>query len=188
MRKPAFFVASLLVAGALAAGAVGTVAAEEDSFADHPLTGTWLAMANPPLPENPQVAAPSYFGADGSVLLMFPLSQVGPGGVQFNSAGVGTWEPDGERRGHFTVVQALSDANGTYLGTVLFEGYPEVSADGQSFGGDTPQRVVVRDATNNITFDEIIPMEPEVTGTRIGATVESVVFPAPSSPAGTPAP
>jgi hypothetical protein len=63
-----------------------------------------------------------------------------------------------------------------------------VSADGQRFGGDTPQRVIVRDAANNVTFDQVIPMEPEVTGTRIGPAIESVVFPAPTSTAGTPAP
>ncbi len=148
--------------------------------ASHPLAGTWLV-------NTPGGLSPATFATDGSVTLGVPPSYVDPAlGTAFQGPALGTWEPDGERRGHFTVVQALSDANGTYLGTFLFEGYPEVSADGQSFGGDTPQRVVVRDAANNVTFDEVIPMEPEVTGTRIGATIESVVFPAPM--AGTPAP
>jgi hypothetical protein len=153
-----------------------------ETVAGHPLAGTWLV-------NTPGGLSPATFAADGSVTLGVPPSYVDPAlGTTFQGPALGTWEPDGERRGHFTVVQALSDANGTYLGTVLFEGYPEVSADGQSFGGDTPQRVVVRDAANNVTFDEVIPMEPEVTGTRIGPTIESVVFPEPTSTAGTPAP
>jgi hypothetical protein len=153
-----------------------------ETVAGHPLAGTWLV-------NTPGGLSPATFAADGSVTLGVPPSYVDPAlGTTFQGPALGTWEPDGERRGHFTVVQALSNANGMYLGSVLFEGYPEVSADGQSFGGDTPQRVVVRDAANNVTFDEVIPMEPEVTGTRIGATVESVVFPAPTSTTGTPAP
>jgi hypothetical protein len=153
-----------------------------ETVAGHPLAGTWLV-------NTPGGLSPATFAADGSVTLGVPPSYVDPAlGTTFQGPALGTWEPDGERRGHFTVVQALSHANGMYLGSVLFEGYPEVSADGQSFGGDTPQRVVVRDAANNVTFDEVIPMEPEVTGTRIGPTIESVVFPEPTSTAGTPAP
>jgi hypothetical protein len=153
-----------------------------ETVAGHPLAGTWLV-------NTPGGLSPATFAADGSVTLGVPPSYVDPAlGTTFQGPALGTWEPDGERRGHFTVVQALSNANGMYLGSVLFEGYPEVSADGQSFGGDTPQRVVVRDAANNVTFDEVIPMEPEVTGTRIGPTIESVVFPKPTSTAGTPAP
>ena len=157
-------------------------AASPSAMAGHPLAGTWLV-------NTPGGLSPATFAADGSVTLGVPPSYADPAlGTVFQGPALGTWEPNGERRGHFTVVQALSDVNGTYVGTVLFEGYPEVSADGQSIGGKTPQRVVMRDAANNITFDQVIPMEPEVTGTRIGATIESVVFPAPTSTMGTPAP
>ena len=173
------------VAAAVGLGQVDRALAHEatpGTVAGHPLAGTWLV-------NTPGGLSPATFAADGSVVLGVPPSYVDPAlGLAFQGPALGTWEPDGERRGHFTVVQALSDANGTYLGTFLFEGYPEVSADGQSFGGDTPQRVVVRDAANNVTFDQVIPMEPEVTGTRIGATIESVVFPAPTSTTATPAP
>ena len=133
---------------ALAATARQTSAqgVKPDALARHPLTGTWLAMANPPLPDDPQVAAPSLFGADGSVLLMFPLTQAGPQGVQFNSPYVGTWEADGDRRGHFTAVQVLSDANGTFLGTVTVDGYPVVSEDWQTFIDDGSKvMVTIRD-------------------------------------------
>jgi hypothetical protein len=75
---------------------------EPSSLADHPMTGMWLAMANPPLPDDPQVPVPSLLAADGTVLLVFPVTQKGPQGVQFNSAYVGTWEPETERRAHFS--------------------------------------------------------------------------------------
>jgi len=140
-----------ITAGLTSAFAVGRTTLAQDAtpvtLANHPLTGTWLAMANPPLPDDPQIAAPSLFGADGTVLLMFPLTQKGPQGVQFNSAMVGTWEADSERRGHFTAVQILSDADGAFLGSVTVDGFPEVSEDGQTFIDDGSRvMVTIRDA------------------------------------------
>jgi hypothetical protein len=63
-----------------------------------------------------------------------------------------------------------------------------VSADGQTFIARTPQRVVVRDAANTVTFDQVLPMDPPVTATRMGATMESVLLPVATLTAGTPAP
>src|SRR5688500_17006957 len=150
MRTPAVPVASLLVAAALAGGVAGRIAAqdESDSLADHPLAGTWMAMATPPSPDDPQFAAPSYFGADGSVLLIFPPTQVGSQGVQHVSDYVGTWEADGEQRGHFTAVQVLSDPDGAFLGTITVDGYPVVSEDGKTFIDDgSLVMVTIRDAS-----------------------------------------
>src|SRR5262245_61099753 len=93
-------------------------AAQATSLSVHPLTGTWLGMANPPLPEDPQIAGPALFAADGTVLLLFPVTQRGPQGPIFNSPYVGVWAPDTDRRGHFTAVQSLSAADGTFLGTI----------------------------------------------------------------------
>lgn len=67
---------------------------------------------------------------------MFPLSQLGPKGVQFNSAYMGTWEPHDEQTGHFTATNMLSNAKGTYLGTVTIDGFPHVNDDGQTFIDD----------------------------------------------------
>ena len=93
--------------GALTLGRSQGVTAHQETpaLADHPMAGMWLAMANPPLPDDPQVPVPSLLAADGTVLLMFPVTQKGPQGVQFNSAYVGTWEPETERRAHFTAIQ-----------------------------------------------------------------------------------
>jgi hypothetical protein len=143
--------------------------ATPNALANHPLTGSWLAMANPPLPEDPQVAAPSLFSADGSVLLMFPLTQAGPQGVQFNSAYVGTWEADSERRGHFTAVQLLSDAAGTFLGSVTVDGYPEVSEDGLTFIDDGSKVIVtIRDPAGAIVQQFPGAGGRPVTGIRMG--------------------
>jgi hypothetical protein len=85
------------------------------------MAGTWLAMANQ-APGAPQVPAPSSFGADGTVLLVFPPTQVGMQGVEFVSLYMGTWEAETERRAHFTATQLLSDANGAFLGSVTVDG------------------------------------------------------------------
>ncbi len=143
--------------------------ATTSTLATHPLTGTWLAMANPPRPEDPQVAVPSHFSADGSVLLMFPLSQAGPQGVQFCSAYVGTWVADGERRGHFTAVQVISDADGTFLGTTTVDGYPLVNEDGQTFIDDGSKVIItIRDPAGAIVQQFPGAGARPVTGTRMG--------------------
>src|SRR4051794_28206069 len=174
------------VAGtALGLSALDGAAAQEataGALAGHPLIGTWLV-------NTPGGLSPAIFAADGSVVLGVTPNYVDPQlGLTFQGPLLGTWAPDGERSGHQTVVQALSDANGTYLGTFMFDGYPEVSADGQTFTASKPQRTVVRDAANTIIWDQVSPMEPPVPAPRIGATIESVVFPAAPPMAGPPTP
>ena len=180
----------------LGAGGLGLVlatahpAAAQDAAADlanHPLTGTWMGLANPPLPDDPQVFGPALFGADGTVLLLFPLTQVGPQGVQFNAPYVGTWAADSERRGHFTAVQLLSDANGANLGSVTVDGYPEVSEDGRTFVDDGSRVLVtIRDPAGAIVDQFPGAGARPVTGTRMGPGNPG--FPAAALDAATPAP
>jgi hypothetical protein len=61
-----------------------------------------------------------------------------------------------------------------------------VSEDGQTWSAGKPQRVIVRDATNTVTLDEVFPMDPPITATRMGATMESVVLPVATPTAATP--
>ncbi len=160
--------------GALALGRSNEVAARQatSALADHPLTGDWMAMANRPPPGSPQVPAPSHFGVDGSVLLVFPPTQVGMQGVEFVSPHVGTWEADSDRRGHFTATQLLSDASGAFLGSVTVDGYPEVSADGQSFIDDGSKvMVTIRDATGAIVQQMPEAGVPPLTGIRMAPGV-----------------
>lgn len=134
---------------ALSNGSHAATAQDEPvDYSDHPLCGTWLAMANPPLPENSQIPVPSIFAADGTVMLSFPVCQLGPNGVQFNSAHVGVWEPYDEQTGHFTAIQSISDIGGTLLSTVTIDGHPHVNADGQTFIDDgSLVTVTIRDAS-----------------------------------------
>ena len=173
--------ASSALTGALALRRSPGVAARQatPSLADHPMTGMWLAMANPPLPDDPQVPVPSLLAADGTVLLVFPVTQKGPQGVQFNSAYVGTWEPETDRRAHFTATQLLSAADGTFLGSVTVDGHPEASEDGQSFVDDNALvMVTIRDATGAVLQQVPGAGAPPVTGIRMAPG-------APGFPAGT---
>lgn len=181
-------------AAALGVGALGNLRSAEAqgaNLADHPLAGTWLAIANPPRPDAPQFPAPSLFAADGTVLLVFPATQAGPQGVVFNAPVMGTWDSDGERRGHFTAVQLLTDASGAFLGSITIDGFPEVSEDGQTFIDDNSRATITfRDAAGAI-IDQIVP-----TGSPTGRPVTAVRmavgapgFPEGRSPsASTPAP
>jgi len=144
----------------VAIGARGAHAAPATSTADHPLTGMWLAMANPGRDEDPQFPAPSLFAADGTVVLGFVPAEIGmDGNVQHAGSPMGVWEPYDERTGHFTAVQALADASGALVGSVTIDGHPEVSEDGTSFV-DTGVLVTVtiRDAAGKVVT--VVPPGP----------------------------
>jgi hypothetical protein len=177
---------SVLLSGitGVSAFAVGRTSLAQDvmpaPLATHPLTGVWLAMANPPLPDDPQYPAPSLL-ADGTVVLMVPPVQKGPQGVQFSSDMVGIWEADSDRRGHFTTVQILTAADGTLLGSVTVDGYPEVSEDGQTFIDDGSRvTVTIRDPLGTIVEEFPGVGGRAVTGIRMAPG-------APGSPTGLPA-
>ncbi len=173
--------------GIALASTIGTTSALDTpaDLASHLLTGTWLAMGNPASPDNPQYPVPSYFGADGSVLLAFPLADVRPNGVTLQSAGMGVWEPYDDQRGHFTVTRTLTGLDGTQLGSITIDGYPLVSDDGQTFIDDgSLVSVTIRDASGAITrvVPPGTPSRP-VTGIRMG--VGSPGFPTGTPEAGT---
>jgi hypothetical protein len=141
------------VAAALSLGSpIGRATAEEvkpSAMANHPIVGAWLVM-NPSEPPN---ASPAIFAADGTLTVAYvPTSYLQPErGVVLQGTAIGVWEPSGERGVHLTYVQALSDLDGTYLGTFTLDAYPEVSDDGQSFLDDGTQvHFTFRDATNTI--------------------------------------
>ena len=114
----------------------------------HPIIGAWLVMN----PSDPLNTRPAIFAADGTLTIAYVPSSADPErGVVLQGPAIGVWEPSGERRVHLTYVQALSDLNGTYLGTRTRDAYPEVSEDGQSFRDDGTQvHITVRDAANTI--------------------------------------
>ena len=167
--------------GAALALAGRPAAAQGTDLAGHPLAGAWLAMANPPRPEDPPFAVPSFFNADGTVVLLFPPVAAGPQGPQFQAAVGGTWEADGDRRGHFTAVQALAAADGAYLGTVTIDGHPEVSEDGQGFvDADPRSTVTIRDAAG-----AVVQQVPAITDRPV--TARRMAPGRPGFPEGTPA-
>jgi len=140
-------------------------------MADHPMTGMWLAMANPlRRGEDPQFPAPSLFAADGTVILGFVPAEIGmDGGVQFTGSPMGVWEPYDERTAHFTAVQVLADKTGKLIGTVTIDGHPKVSEDGMSFSDDgSLVTVTIRDAAGAVVM--VVPPNTDslpVTGVRM---------------------
>jgi hypothetical protein len=167
---------------ALTATGRGASAQEETGdLAGHPLTGTWAVWTLGGI-------VPQIHGADGSLIAASPPNYVDPAlGLTFQGPALGRWEADGERTGHFTFIQALSDANGTYVGTFQLAAELEVGADGQTWSATTMSaHIIVRDAANNVLIDQELSFDSPVTGTRIGATIESVVLPV-VTPTATPA-
>ena len=162
--------------GILATGGQVASAAQSGSkdYSDHPLSGVWLAMANPQVPGDPQIAVPSVFASDGSVVLSFPLSQHGANGVVFTSPFGGTWEPYDAQTGHFTAVQTVTDIEGTVLAVVTVDGHPKVNADGMTFEDDGQlNTVTIRDATGAVVavIPPGTPVDRSVTATRMSPGV-----------------
>jgi hypothetical protein len=135
--------------GALAVSRTSTAQeATPSARANHPIVGAWLVMD----PSDPLNTRPAIFAADGTLTVGYVPSYAGSErGVVLQGTAIGVWEPTGERSVHLTYVQALSDLNGTYLGTLTRDAYPEVSEDGQSFRDDGTQvHITFRDAANTI--------------------------------------
>ena len=168
--------------GVVLASSGQRVSAQEGAgdLASHPLVGTWLVMT-------PDGVVPQTFSPDGSTFAAFAPNYVDPTlGLTFQGTLLGRWEASGERSGHFTLIQALSAPDGTYLGTVQFEADPEVSDDGQTWSTGKPQRVIIRDAGNNVIFDQVVPRDSPIPATRMGATMDSVVLPVATPATATP--
>jgi len=170
-------------AGGLGVAFAARTAAAQDGAGDlagHPLVGSWAVMT-------PGGVVPQLHGADGSIIAFYPPSYVDPMlGLTFQGPALGRWEADGERSGRFTFIQALSDAEGAYVGTAQLAAGIEASEDGQTWSGTDDPRVIARDPANNVILDEVIAIDPPVTATRIGATAESVILPVASPGAATP--
>jgi len=122
--------------------------ATPSAIANHPIIGAWLVMN----PSDQPNARPAIFAADGTLTIAYVPSYTDPErGVVLQGPAIGVWEPTGERTVHLTYVQALSDLNGTYLGTLTRDANPQVSDDGQSFRDDGTQvHITFRDAANTI--------------------------------------
>jgi len=185
MRRRSVLVSGLTGAFA-SAFAVGrpTMAQEAtpEALADHPLVGTWAAMT-------PGGVVPQTHGPDGSIIAAFPPNYVDPGlGLTFQGPALGRWESTGARSGRFNIIQALTDGAGAYVGTFQLAADLAASEDGQTWSGTHEARAIMRDAANNVTFEEVLTFDTPVTGTRIGATIDSVVLPAATPMAGTPTP
>jgi hypothetical protein len=128
---------SVLAATLARASTVVRPAAAQDATPDaaamaaHPIVGAWMVAT----PAGPSLAV---FFADGTNIQGLPAAQTGPFGISFVSPQVGRWEPTGPRRVHFTGVQLHANAAGALVGTVIIDGHPTVSDDGQTLRDDDP--------------------------------------------------
>ena len=185
MRRRSVLVSGLTGAFASAFAVGRTTMAQEATpaaLAEHPLVGTWAVGTTGGV-------VPQTHGPDGSFIAAFPPNYVDPAlGLTFQGPGLGRWESTGARSGRFTFLQTLSDGAGTYIGTFQLAADIETSEDGQTWSGTNEARIIVRDASNVVTFDQVVTFDTPVTATRIGATIESVVLPPVTQMTGTPTP
>jgi hypothetical protein len=119
--------------------------------AAHPLTGLWLSHIALAGDDDATAAAPAFFGADGTAVLVYPCAEANEEGTQIRGLALGTWAPIDDHEARFTAVQVCFGADGSYQGTRTYDGYPVVSDDGASFLVKGEFDVLtVRDAGNAI--------------------------------------
>lgn len=119
--------------------------------AAHPLTGLWLAHLALNGDGDATAAAPAFFSADGTAVLVYPCAEAGENGTQIRGLALGTWAAIDDHEAHFTAVQVCFGADGSYQGTRTYDGYPVVSDDGASFAVKNEfDLVTIRDAGNAI--------------------------------------
>ena len=129
----------------------GSGSGEVLTTGSHQLAGRWLSTVG--LPSRPDVAVtvPSFFGADGTVVMIFPGMEAEKRGVQVRGVALGEWEPTSFDTGHFTAVQVLANLDGMYIGTVTIDGYAQIDADGTGFTVRNEDHLfVVRDHANTV--------------------------------------
>ena len=137
--------------------------AQQTEPSSHPIVGTWLVRSASGL-------GLATFSMDGSFILGASTSRMGSEGVEFTSAMMGRWESAGQRSAHYNAIQMVSDADGTYTGTITMNGYAVVSADGLSLLDNAPETAIItRDAS-----DQLVSVvggnggAPPMIGRRIG--------------------
>ena len=163
--------------------------ASPTAMSTHPIVGTWLMILT-----GTGGAFAETFGPDGSVVAGFPVTETddpiaGADGVTYLGPGVGVWEPTGPRSVAFTIIQALSDADGTPLGTLTIDAFLELSEDGQTAVDDWTlgTTLTYRDTAQNVVDSFAVPSEfPPLVGTRM--RVGAAGFPEGTPTAGTPVP
>ncbi len=115
-------------------GQVDTVASQQFGEApDHPLVGSWMLSQPPDIADAPWILAPAQFRADRTVVLIVPPRHGRNGDLISATMAIGTWRPTGPQEARFTAIHSAFDANGAFHGTVTIEGFPVVSASGQTF-------------------------------------------------------
>jgi hypothetical protein len=148
-----------LIVASLTLLAIGPAGAQDTGAADHAVVGTWQVS----LGDDPHVHGLVTHHADGTVSGSDPATMaVAPGVVSYVSSWHGVWEPIGPTTIAYTIQGFSSDAEGTITGYVTISGVREISADGQSFGGDGIYQVA--DADGNVVFSA---PSPDVRGTRL---------------------
>lgn len=141
-----------LSAGGLGVALAATVrqASAQEASADlstHPAVGVWLST-------NPGGTGSVIIAGDGTFNPGIGAVGAGPGGaLQYNNAGLGVWEPVGDRGIHYTAVISNFDAQAAFLGTTTFDGYPVISEDGEtSYDDGSKVRITIRDAAGTVTL------------------------------------
>jgi hypothetical protein len=129
----------------------GSGSGEVLSTTTHPLAGRWLSHLALPSRPDVDVAVPTFFGADGTVVMIFPGMEAEKRGLQVSGIALGCWEPMTADLGHFTAVQVLANLDGDYVGTVTIDGYAQTDAEGLGYAVRSDDHLfVVRDQADAV--------------------------------------
>lgn len=138
------------------------------STGTHPLAGRWLSQLA--LPSRPDVAVtvPTFFGADGTVVMCLPGVEAEKRGIHASGIALGCWEPMAADLGHFTAVQVMANLDGDYVGTVTIDGYAQTDAEGLGFTVRSEDHLfVVRDQADAVLEQLAAPTDHPMRGLKM---------------------
>jgi hypothetical protein len=145
----------------------GSGSGEVLSTTTHPLAGRWLSHLALPSRPDVEVVVPTFFGADGTVVMCLPPMEAKK---QIGGIALGSWEPMTADLGHFTAVQVLANLDGDYVGTVTMDGYAQTDAEGLGYAVRSDDHLfVVRDQANDIIEELAASAAHPMSGLRMRA-------------------
>lgn len=146
----------------------GSGSGEVVNAANHALTGRWLSRVALPSRPDVAVAVPTFFGTDGTVMMIFPGMEAEKRGIQVRGVALGCWDAVSADLGHFTAVQVLANLEGSYIGTVTIDGYAQIDEDGTGFTVRSEDNLfVVRDQADAVIEQLVASADYPMSGFRM---------------------
>ena len=166
-RAGALFSIAAVILAATLLTAKPTLSQQSSNSTKKAVVGSWIETVTFNGGFMPPLKSLVTFAADGTITVA-DQGNVNIGATQLFSAGHGSWVATGDRTFNWTVVELISDLNGSLVGTLKVRGTYTVDATGNAYTGVFYAEV--KDLSDNLVF-------PPVDGTNAGQRIQVEAIP-----------